>query len=62
MAKSQEDVDGIYGINNPVAKQTVKSRQTQVEEQGRVRHVDLKDVQFDLQVQRNKEFSERRRT
>lgn len=61
MAKSQEDVDGIYGINNPAAKKTVKDRQVQVEEQGHVKHVDLKDVQFDLQVQRNKEFTEGRR-
>lgn len=61
MAKDDEDVDTIYGMNDPRARGIIKQRENQIKEQGRVKHVELEDVQFDLHTQRNKQFKESRR-
>ena len=61
MASDEKDVDSIYDMNDPRARGIIRQREKQIQEQGRVKHVELDDVQFDLQTQRNKQFKESRR-
>ena len=63
MAKDEDDIDNIQGMNTPVARGIVRQRQDKIRAADEnVKHTDLEDVKWDVQIQRNKQFKEGRRT
>lgn len=63
-AKTQEDIDAIYNMNTPMARDTVTRRKQLVAEKGQggelVKHTEFEDVKHDISIQQNQQFKESR--
>jgi len=59
MATDQQETDNVYELNNPLARGTVRQRQEQTEQQGRVKHTDFADVRQDINMQRTQALKDK---
>ena len=51
MAKDKKSAQDIYDLNDPMARNTIKSRDQQIRSAGQVKFTDLKDVRQDIATQ-----------
>ena len=58
MARTDEEVQEIYDINDTRSRGIIKERKRQIEEEGTVKFTDLQDVKLEIQMERQKMFAD----